>query len=309
MNEHASNLAVSVRQRLLNISRARNMDFNLLLARFACERLLYRLAQSSYVSRFVLKGAMLLQVWLPDMNRPTRDLDLLGFGELSDTNLHRIFVDICRQPVMADGVHFLADTVRVSPIREQDEYGGHRVTIEGRLGSARLHVQVDVGVGDSVTPPAEWIDYPVLTDLPQPRLRAYRPETAIAEKLHTMVRLDMQNSRMKDFFDVWRLAEERAFVGDMLVGAVRSTFERRQTVIPDSTPVALTPLFAGDSVKTQQWSAFLNRNNLQQVPRDFPAVVERVAQFLGPVLEAARLATAFPQTWRPGGPWTPSLDR
>ena len=124
-----------------------------------------------------------------------------------------------------------------------------------------------------------------------------------------MVWLDMQNSRMKDFFDVWRLAEERTFVGDMLVGAVRSTFERRQTAIPNSTPVALTPVFAVDSVKTQQWSAFLNRNNLQQVPKDFPAVIERVAQFLEPVLEAARLASDFPQTWRPGGPWTPSLDR
>lgn len=308
MSKDPPNLAVSVRQQLLNLSRTRDVDLNLLLTRYVSERFLYRLAQSPYASQFVLKGALLLQVWLPKLNRPTRDMDLLGFGDLTDVHLHRIFVDISQQPVKADGVYFLADTVKVSPIREQDEYGGHRVTIEGRLSSARLYVQMGVGVGDSVIPPAEWIDYPVLIDLPQPRLRAYRPETAIAEKLHAMVWLDMQNSRMKDFFDVWGLAEERMFVGDLLVSAVRSTFERRKTAIPNAMPVALTPVFAGDPVKVQQWNAFLDRSSLRQIPNDFPTIVEKIAQFLRPVLAAARQETAFLQSWLPGGPWTPALE-
>ena len=308
MSEQSPDSSASVRQRLLNISRARNVDFNLLLTRFATERLLYRLAQSPYVNQFVLKGAMLLQVWLPNVSRPTRDLDLLGFGDLSDVHLHRIFVDICELPVATDGVHFLADSVEVNPIREQDQYGGQRVTMRGRLGSARLSVQVDVGVGDSVTPPAEWIDYPGLLDLPQPRLRAYRPETAIAEKVHAMVWLDIQNSRMKDFFDVWQLAEERTFIGDTLVNAVRSTFAQRRTAIPDMTPVALTPVFASDPIKRQQWRAFLSRGNLQENLTDLPVVVEAIAQFLAPVLAAAHQGIALPHIWLPGGPWKPDVE-
>ncbi len=308
MSEQQPNLSASIHQRLLNISRARNVDFNLLLTRYAGERLLYRLAQSPYVDQFVLKGAMLLQVWLSDFLRPTRDLDLLGFGDVTNEHLRQIFVDICALPVVADGVEFVADSVQVSPIREDDKYGGQRVTFEGRLGSARLYVQVDIGVGDSISPPAEWIDYPVLLALPQPRLRAYRPETAIAEKVHAMVSLDLQNSRMKDFFDVWRLAEEHAFTGDVLVNAVRSTFTRRQTAIPATTPVALTPLFASAPLKQQQWQAFLRRSTMQENQIGLPEVVETIAQFVGPVLDAARRGTALPYVWLPGGPWQPDTQ-
>lgn len=304
MSASIQNVAASVHQRLLNESRARNVDFNLLLARFTNERFLYRLARSPYVDRFVLKGAMLLQIWLPEMGRPTRDLDLLGFGDLSADRLRVIFAELCDQPVESDGIRFLADSVTVRAIREQDEYGGQRVTLAGHLGTARLHVQVDVGVGDRLTPPAEWIEYPVLIDLPRPRLRAYRAETAIAEKLHAMVVLDMQNSRMKDFFDIWRLGAERSFTGDVLVEAVRNTFDRRQTPVPLVLPAALTVQFSSNPVKMQQWKAFLQRSQMRHVSEDLTTVAEEIKQFLGPVLDAACGGQAFPMTWSPGGPWT-----
>lgn len=303
MSVNILNVPASVHQRLINESRARSVDFNLLLARFANERFLYRLAQSPYVERFVLKGAMLMQVWLPEVGRPTRDLDLLGFGDLSADRLHEIFADICGQTVEPDGVHFLASSVTLRPIRDQDEYGGQRVVLVGNLGTARLHVQVDVGVGDRLTPPAEWIEYPVLLDLPRPRLRAYRAETTIAEKLHAMVLLDMQNSRMKDFFDIWRLAAERSFAGDLLVEAVRNTFDRRQTSVPLVLPIALTAEFSGNLIKEQQWKAFLNRSQMRHVTQDLATVVEEIARFLEPVLDAASSGRAFPMNWPPGGPW------
>ncbi len=300
---HTSNLAASVRQRLLNQSKTSGFDFNLLLTRFAIERFLYRLASSPFNGQFILKGAMLLQVWLPDTGRPTRDLDLLGFGNLTPNRLRQIFASICEQPVEPDGVIFDGNSVLVRAIREQDEYGGQRVTLGGNLGSARLHVQVDVGIGDTPAPPAEWIEYPVLLDLPRPYLRAYRPETAIAEKLHAMVTLDLQNSRMKDFFDLLRLAQTCRFSGDLLVSAVNSTFVHRRTDIPAEPPLAFTAEFATHPSKVLQWNAFCNKSGLHPIEREFQAVTSMIAQFLGPVLEAAREQTAFTMIWPAGGPW------
>jgi hypothetical protein len=305
MTPEITDLAASVRQRLLNRSKALDLDFNLLLARYAIERFLYRLAQSPYADRFVLKGAMLLQIWLPEAGRPTRDLDLLGFGDMTPDRLRRILAAVCDQPVAADGCRFLADSVVVAAIRSQDEYGGQRVTLEGRLGNARLHVQVDVGAGDRLTPPAEWIEYPTLLDLPKPRLRAYRMETTIAEKVHAMVVLDLQNSRMKDFFDIWRLAQCCGFAGETLAEAVHDTFERRRTAIPLGPATALTTAFGQNPDKARQWKAFLAKSRMVSVTEDFETVVRSNAGFLGPVLDAARAAAIFQMTWPPGGPWQP----
>lgn len=219
-------LPVSVQTRLVQHAKAIGIDPNLVLTRYATERILYRLSQSAYADRFILKGALLMLVWLGETVRPTRDADLLGFGDLSEDSLAQ-----CAEQVAPDGLEYLAPSIRVAAIREGDAYGGLRVTIQARLGNARLPVQIDVGFGDALVPEPEWLEYPGLLDLPRPRLRAYRPETAIAEKFHAMVVLGEANSRMRDFFDIYALAKDQEF-GDDLVQAVRATFERRRTVIP-----------------------------------------------------------------------------
>lgn len=165
-------------------------------------------------------------VWFGETIRPTRDADLLGFGDLSDEALANIFQDICAVEVEPDAMTYLKDSIRVSAIRPEDTYGGKRVTLGAQLGSARLRVQVDVGIGDAVLPPPEWLDYPSLLELPRPRLRAYRPETVIAEKFHAMVVLGAKNSRMRDFFDVYILATLQSFDGEPLARALRATFVR-----------------------------------------------------------------------------------
>lgn len=309
MSTSGPNLSASVRQRLLNQSKAQGIDPNALLTRYGVERFLYRIARSPYADQFVLKGALLLDVWLEEAARPTRDLDLLGFGDLSAETLRGMFTTICDQPVEPDGVRFFADSVSVRAIRDQDEYGGQRVTLRGELGTARLHVQVDVGIGDALTPPAEWIDYPVLLDLPRPHLRAYCPETTIAEKLHAMVTLDVDNSRMKDFFDLYRLAETRRFDGEMLSAAVRDTFARRGTAVPAVRPVALTAAFALHPGKRAQWSAFLKRGRLRNAPEALEPVIETIAGFLGPVLDALQEQQRFALVWRPKGPWVADNEK
>jgi len=214
-------LPTSVRTRLVRHAQAVRVDPNHVLARFAAERYLYRLSRSPYADRFVLKGALLLIAWLGETIRPTRDMDLLGFGDLSEDSLARIFRHVCETEVEPDGLDFLPATLRIVPIRAEEVYGGQRATLEARLGKARLHVLVDVGVGDAVSPEPEWLEYPGLLDFPRARLRAYRPETSIAEKVHAMVTLAEANSRMRDFFDVSALAARMSFDGTVLVQAFR----------------------------------------------------------------------------------------
>ncbi len=303
MRETVEGLPVSVQVRLARHARAIGMDPNLVLTRFAVERLLYRLSRSPHARRFVLKGGLLLLVWLGETIRPTRDADLLGLGEITEESLERIFTEVCNLPVEPDGVEFIPSSIRVVPIRPEDAYGGFRVTLRGRLGKARIRVQVDVGIGDEVSPEPTWLRYPSLLDFPRPRLRAYRPETAIAEKLHAMIVLGTANSRMRDFFDVRALARHEGFEGETLVAALRSTFERRRTPIPDFPPVALTGAFAAIPGKQEQWKGFLRKNGEPEAPPDLAAVVEEIAAFLLPPLSAARGETPFPLSWPPGGPW------
>lgn len=205
--------------------------------------------------------------------------------------------------VEPDGLVFDLGSITVVAIRPDDSYGGERVTIRAHLGSARIKVQVDVGTGDAVEPPAEWIDYPSLLDLPRPRLRAYRPETVVAEKLHAMVALGASNSRMRDFFDVQALAAREPFDGAVLARAVRATFDRRRTAIPQSAPLALTRAFADVEGKRAQWTAFLAKNRIASAPEDLTVTIADIARFALPVMRAASQGDGFAGRWAPAGPW------
>ncbi len=297
------NLAASVRQRLLNLSRKTGDDFQLLLTRYAIERLLYRLAESEYAPRFVLKGAMLFALWTGEMHRPTRDLDLLGFGDGSDGELARVFRSLCSAAVADDGLTFAADTVTVEPIREDQEHGGRRVTMVVRLGSARVDLQVDVGFGDAITPRPESITYPTLLGMDPPRLCAYPRETVVAEKVEAMVKLGLSNSRMKDFYDLAIMARTFSFIGPVLRDAIRATFTRRRTALPATSPVALTEGFASDETKRKQWQAFRKRSGVAEKVGDLNGTVTELATFLGPPLAAAAGGREFALRWKPGGPW------
>ena len=256
------NSAASIRQRLLNIAREQKIEFQLVLTRFALERFLYRLSQSKYSNDFVLKGAMLFQVWGGAMHRPTRDLDLLSFGEPDIVYFTEAIREICKHNLSDDGILFQVDSILLERIKEEDEYQGLRATLTATLDSARIPLQIDIGFGDSIIPAPLNIDYPTLLDLPSPKLRAYSKETVIAEKFHAMVHRGIANSRMKDFYDIWVLATTYTFEANALRNAIQSTFKRRDTPLPSATPLALTAEFAEDSTKLAQWTAFVRKGKL-----------------------------------------------
>jgi hypothetical protein len=299
-----TDIAASVRQRLLNVAREQGEDFQLVLTRFVLERLLYRLGCSDYRDQFILKGAMLFSLWGGMPHRATRDIDLLGFGENEIAGLVQMFHEICHTQVEDDGVMFLAETVRGVEIREDQEYDGIRITLEARLGTAKMPVQVDIGFGDAVTPAAESSVYPVMLDFPAPRLRNYPRETVVAEKFQAMVYLGMANSRMKDFYDIRFLSTEFSFTGDTLAKAIKATFVRRKTVLAEIVPLALTSEFSCDPGKQIQWRAFLKRTQ-SQVSQDLslPEVITEIREFLVSPLQAAARGENFDFLWSPGGSW------
>ncbi len=280
------NVGASVRARLQALAAKKGQVFDILLTRYALERFLYRLSRSEYAGRFVLKGAMLMTTWFDEPHRPTRDLDLLGFGDSAADPMLAVFRSICAMPVEDDGIQFDIEGLRVEQIREELAYGGLRLRTTATLAGARINVVIDIGFGDAVEPGLEEIDLPVLLDLPAPHLLVYPRETVIAEKFQAMVQLGRANSRMKDFYDIWILANSYSFEGDRLPRAIAATFARRNTSIPAEIPDALTAAFASDPMKQQQWNAFVR--NLNTVPESLGRVVEELQEFLMPA--AARAA-------------------
>ena len=262
----AHDLAASVRARLLNIAKAEQTDFNSVLVRYALERFLYRLGQSAHADHFVLKGAMLFNLWYAMPHRPTRDVDLLGFGPSDLQSIAQAFREIVAVAV-DDGIVFDAASVRVEDIRKNAGYAGARVIVSAELARARCKTQIDVGFGDAVTPGPVDAIYPVLiADFAAPHLRTYPVYTVIAEKLHAIVMLGMTNSRLKDYLDLSVLLEREALDPTTLAAAIAATFTRRGTKLPTDLPIGLSDEFANDQSRQALWATFLKKNALPAVP-------------------------------------------
>lgn len=298
------NLPASVHSRLLNFAHSRREELQTVLMRYAVERLLYRLSQSEAKERFVLKGAVLFYLWEGELHRPTRDVDFLGFGDATIASVTETLRIVCTTAVEDDGLTFLADSIRAQEIREQQDYGGIRVTLTATLGGARIPVQIDVGFGDAIVPGIESTTFPTLLDFPAPELRVYPPESVVAEKLQAMVTLGLFNTRMKDFYDLFALSNRHAFDGSTLASAIKATFARRRTSLPAAIPIALTTAFAEDAEKQTQWTAFLRRTRLGDAPMDLSVIIDRLRQFLWPPMRAAANDSDFDSAWLPEIGWT-----
>ena len=305
-NRPTRNVAASVRVRLLNRSRQRGEDFQFLLHRYAAERFLYRLGESFHRDRYVLKGAMLYALWGGSIYRPTRDLDFTGYGSNETEAVLTTLRDVCAVTVTEDGIAFDAATLTAEPIRDDAEYHGLRIRFQATLSGALIPMQIDIGFGNAIEPPAIEANYPTLLNSPAPRVRAYPHEAVVAEKLHAMVVLGGRNTRYKDFYDLYVLARQFQFDGPRLARAIAATFERRRTSIDIALPTALAPRFYADENRAGQWRAYLTRNALPGAPADLAAVGELIRAFLVPAWDALARKTAFASVWPAEGPWSPA---
>jgi len=302
MKSPRKNIAESVRARLLNLSKQRGDEFQLTLANYVIERFLYRLGQSPLRDRFVLKGAVLFRVWMGQSHRPTKDLDLLGNGPSGLSEVAQAIREVCLVEA-DDGLVFDLDAIQAERIREDAEYEGVRIRFRAELAAAQIPLQIDVGFGDAITPEPSLTAVPSMLGMDPPQVLAYPRETVVAEKLHAMVILDISNTRMKDFYDLWFLSRSWPFQMIALSDAIRATFERRGTPLPVAVPFALTPGFHSDEQKSLQWTAFLKRLRLDSTTPALDEIAEATKRFIEAPLAEARERTAVEKIWLVSGGW------
>ena len=295
-----TNVPASVHQRLLNLARQTNRPFNELLQYFAIQRFLFRFSRSAYAEQFVLKGAQMLQAWDAPLARPTMDIDMLGRVSNTVENLEQIVRACATVEVDADGVEFDPQSVRGEVIVKGKAYEGVRTRLRGTLGKIKLNVQLDFGFGDVVVPEPIWIDLPDLLGMGAPRLLGYTPESAIAEKFQALVALDILNTRIKDFYDIWSLSRGMEFEGGILARAIAATFARRATPLPQQTPRGLTEEFSEDPTKQALWKAFVRKGRLDVESKTLGQVVIETGAFLMPPAIAAGSGEPFTKRWRKG---------
>ena len=296
------NVGASVRDRLLARSRETGEDFQFLLWRYVLERFLFRLSHSPYHGRFVLKGAMLFALWNESFQRQTQDIDFAAYGNSENDDFVTALQQVCRTGVDDDGVVFHADQISSSTIRGTTDKGGTRYRFPATVGGARITVQVDIGVGDSIQPPPADAEFPTLLDTAKCRVRAYPKEAVVSEKFHATVTHGEQTSRYKDFFDLYELARRFRFDGVRVVQALVATFESRSSPT-DEVPLSLTSGFYTDTARGDRWRAYLIKRGCLPAPMDFGAVGELVTLFLSPPWCALSRGDRFVAAWPAGGPW------
>jgi hypothetical protein len=251
----------------------------------------------------VLKGAMLLRLWADQPYRATRDLDLLRKGDGSIDAIRRDVKAICEIQVEADGVEFDTGTIEIAAIRAAEEHVGARVALTASCHTARLELQIDMGVGDSVWPAPKATAYPTILDMPPPSVLVYPPEAVVSEKLEAIVVLGDRNSRIKDYFDLQYLAGHFSFDRATLAEAIRRTLARRATPIPTEEPIGLTQAYWDNPSRPPQVKAFARRAHLTVGADPGADILATIRPFLIPILDDLGGRKARDGMWMPGGPW------
>lgn len=291
------NIAASIRQRLLNRSRADSRSFNELLQHYGMERFLYRLSVSEYAPHYILKGALMLRAWNSPEFRPTMDIDMLGKTSNDEANILSQIRTVMSVEVEPDGLTFDPESIQSERITEDADYDGIRIRFRGALGTARINMQIDIGFGDIVYPGPERAELPCMLDAPAPSLLCYSRESAIAEKFEAMVSLGEFNSRMKDFYDIWLLSRQFDFEFDRLAEAIRLTFQKRDTELAEPIDA-----FSEAFITSRQplWTAFRKRLKQEHLPESFAQITSEIEAFIGPIMKPRTTASSWPAA----GPWS-----
>lgn len=284
MSNKVKNIPASNRVKLLNYSHKTGESFQQVVQLFAMNRFLYRLSQSQYASSLILKGAMLIYAQSTIISRSTLDIDFLAKFDNSESSINDAVKTIIECPVEDDGLIFLPETIKTSAITKDAGYVGGRVNFQGKLDTIIIPMQIDIGFGDVITPAALQIDTPTLLGYPSGKIYGYTFETSIAEKIHVMMKLDLLNSRMKDFYDIWFLMKTNQIDKEILIQAIICTFESRKTKI-DMDSVIFTDKFLSNKAKQIQWTAFCRKKKIKDAPILFSEIAKQIFEYLYPILE------------------------
>jgi len=289
------NIAASVKERLRNISIQSGREFQSVVSQYVQERFLYRLSESIYSNNLILKGALLFIAHDISRNRPTRDIDFLGSKIPNEIDDLIEVIKVILSIKINDGLRFDSDTVEAENITEDGDYKGVRIKFYVFLENSRERMQLDIGFGDTITAGPVKIEFPTLLDFPAPKLKVYSIETAIAKKFEAIASLQLQTSRMKDFYDILFFAEHYNFKKETLIQAVTTTFNNRSTDL-ESSKVIFEAKFKKNEGFQNLWKAFLDRNKLGN-DKIFSEIVSQIQSFLQPIFDSNTKNNWNPDKW------------
>ncbi|MBN1586033.1 MAG: nucleotidyl transferase AbiEii/AbiGii toxin family protein [Candidatus Omnitrophica bacterium] len=305
MKNEVKNVGASVLAKLQNKAEGSKQPFAEILQYYGMERFLYRLSQSEYAEQFILKGALMFTAWDVPERRTTRDIDFLARLGNELAVIENVVKGICQVQVVPDGITFDPDTTRAEKIKEDADYEGIRVKFRGFVDRALIPMQIDFGFGDIVYPRPRAIDYPAILDFPKPHLKGYTAESVVSEKFESMIYLGSANSRMKDFYDLWLLARRFDFKGADLAGAIKKTFDRRKTPLPQGAPLFTEEIYDEQSDRQGLWKAFLSKRQINHAPEQLSMAAKSIEDFLVKPLEVISKDQVFKEVWKASGPWHP----
>lgn len=301
MTQHEiTNIPASIRARLLNEAKASGDSFDQVLQYFAIERFLYRLSRTEWNERFIVKGATMLRAWDASLSRPTRDIDVLGRIDNSPEAVVRVVHECLSIEYPEDGIVF-DHKVETAVINTERTYPGIRAVVRGHLDGATFKLQLDIGIDDAVVPDPAWIEYPTLLDLDALRILVYQPTTALAEKYQTIVDRGVENSRLRDYYDIWLVSRSRAIHGSELASAIAATFAHRGTPLTGEVPLGLGEVFHSSPVAQSRWRSFLMTRRIDAP--DLDVVCAAIEAFVMPPAQAAASRSTFSMTWDPSSGW------
>ena len=280
MKKESVNVPASIKARLQNIALETNRPFAEVMQYYAIERFLYRLSNSKYADRFILKGALLFTALEIPERRTTLDIDFLAYYDNQVAKIEAVIKDICKISIGLDGLAFDYRTVKGSRIKENADYQGVRIKFTGFIERSRIPMQIDIGFDDIVFPEIKLVEYPAILDLPKARLKGYPFESVISEKFESMIKLGSFNSRMKDFYDVWLLARRFDFDFASLAESIKKTFNHRNTKIPGRRPLFAVEIYDEQSDRNALWKAFLKKNEIENAPKSLAIAANDIEGFL-----------------------------
>jgi len=275
------NRAMQFKDRIKNLAAKNHIPAQAVLQNFMLERLLARIAVSDYRDAFILKGGMLIASMVGIGSRTTMDMDAtLRHQPLSEETVREAFSEICAIP-LEDEVTFTLD--HILPIREEDEYGGYRVAVMARYESINTPLKIDITTGDVITPRAVRYEYHSLFSNTRIKIWAYNLETILAEKVETILRRSVLNTRPRDFYDVYILVKTKRqeIKAKTFAAALSATSARRGTVQAVKENDRILEAIRTDPTMRQRWSRYSRENDYAR-GIEFDAVIGVLIDILHP---------------------------
>lgn len=276
----------TLKSTLQAIAQKRHRPWDEVLTDYLLEGVLRRVAASPYVSDFVLRGGMLTRLWVSIGQRIAVDVDFLGLYPFSISATEQRFREILTADGFADGITFDLAALEAKGIWLDTLFPGVRICLPAAVEHHQQQVQIDVGFGDPIVPPAEWINYPALIPTMPVMLQAVQPETMAAWKLHGLIEQGAKRWRAKDLYDLMLFATIVPLKTALLPNAIQAAFSSRNADLQEVRQILTNSQWWNTGKHRRHWRWYCRKAPAQHTPDDFLSVVTSVMGYWGPIVDS-----------------------